>query len=100
VPTWWLRGFGLLRRRTRSLRSSETRRDPTSPLGVRHQTISFFRRFSLRQVEQQLHQHNQEMARRLESVEPQMQQHFLELQDMHEKFTVQQLVASSRASGP
>ena len=67
---------------------------------MRHQTISFFRRFSLRQVEQQLHQHNQEMARRLESVEPQMQQHFLELQDIHEKFTVRQLVARSRASGP
>ena len=33
-----------------------------------------------REVEQQLHAHNQEMGRRLESVEPAMQQHFLELQ--------------------
>ena len=31
-------------------------------------------------MEQQLHAHNQEMGRRLESVEPAMQQHFLELQ--------------------
>jgi len=44
-----------------------------------------------REVEGQLHQHNQEMARRLESVEPAMQQHFLELQDLHEKLTVHEL---------
>jgi len=44
-----------------------------------------------REVEQQLHAHNQEMGRRLESVEPAMQQHFLELQDLHEKLTVHEL---------
>ena len=31
------------------------------------------------------------MGRRLESVEPAMQQHFLELQDLHEKLTVHEL---------
>jgi len=44
-----------------------------------------------RDVEQQLHAHNQEMSRRLESVEPAMQQHFLELQELHEKLTVHEL---------
>ena len=33
----------------------------------------------------------QEMGRRLEAVEPAMQQHFLELQDLHEKLTVHEL---------
>ena len=31
------------------------------------------------------------MGRRLEAVEPAMQQHFLELQDLHEKLTVHEL---------
>ena len=44
-----------------------------------------------REVEGQLHHHNQEMARRLESVEPAMQQHFLELQDAHEKLSSHEL---------